>query len=174
MGKGPSCWFEQILINNGNDFITGGRLNEKLVIRNIDRIVSDIIEGRIDYNLYGYCILYPAVFDTLCAYCNNQLVQKQATLYCLGYTMMQVNMGAIRCDLGVRIDTDGANGEVPAITEGMKRNIMVSIDETRKEVNKYVCLTFYLDRVRMTNNVFELGFVTNLLKQKQQPYNKRR
>ena len=45
MGKGPSCWFEQILINNGNDFITGGRLNEKLVVINSNVSTKTGTEG---------------------------------------------------------------------------------------------------------------------------------
>lgn len=175
-GKAPECWFAQQLSNFGEDYISGGKMNEIKVKRNIDRIISDIINGRIDYNLYGYCILYPPVFDTLTAYCNDQIVVKQAIDYSLNYTMMQVGIGNIRCDRGVQSDliADGNTPEywssyglapVNMITEGTRRNIMVANEENKLELSKYMCISYYLSRVSMTQNVFELMNVPNILKQ---------
>ncbi|MBR1988782.1 MAG: hypothetical protein IKA36_07085 [Clostridia bacterium] len=172
---GPDCWFAQQLANFGADFISGGKLNEQRVKRNIDRIISDIINARIDYNQYGYCILYPPVLDTLVAYCNDQLVIKQAIGFSLSYTMAQVSVGNIRCDLGVRADiiNDQSSDNIigtTMITEGTRRNIMVAINDNNAETNKYMCLAYYLNRVQITQNVYELAFIPNFLK----PSNKRR
>lgn len=172
-GKAPDCWFAQQLANFGSDYISGGKMNEIKVKRNIDRIISDIINGRIDYNLYGYCILYPPVFDTLTAYCNDQIVVKQAIDYSLNYTMMQIGLGNIRCDRGVQSDMivdrsaeywSMASVQVNMITEGTRRNIMVAIEENRIELNKYMVIIYYLNRVSMTQNVFELMNIPNILK----------
>lgn len=167
--KVPECWFSRQLTLYGDDYISGGRLNEQSVKRNIDRIVNDIVNGNIPYDEYGYCVVYPAVFDTLVAYCNDKLVINKATSYSLAYTIMNLNYGNIRCDIGVQYDylneqPDLYGNSGFGITMETRHNIMVALEETNREIYKYEVLLYYLNRVGMTGNVYELTYIPNLVK----------
>lgn len=166
MGKTLDCWFSRILQQRGADYIRSGQLLDREVIRNIDRIINDIINARIDYGTYGYCILYPAVFSNLLSYTTSKVVSLQAIQFSLMYTSSAVSKGDIKVVSMSNIDFLASQGNgITYIDPGMQTNIDAALRDTIRDFNKYRIINDALRRVQMTQNVYELQFVPGLLKQ---------
>lgn len=171
--KGPACWFDQLAMNDP-EYLESGKLTEKKVRNNITRLLDDIINGRIDYNVFGKWVLYPPVLNTLLGYCNNQLLINQAILYSLNYTLQQVTLGNIRCDIGVRSNSmwsDDLSKDEPytastnMITEPMRKNMAIATENINKEVRKFLYLSHYVGAVFTTRNVYELQNIPTLIRE---------
>ena len=77
------CWFSQLLHKKGQNYISDGLLRDQEVQRNLDRIVNDIVNGKIDYCQYGAYILQTVIIDNLLPYCRNKSALISAELYSL-------------------------------------------------------------------------------------------
>lgn len=170
------CWFSRLVQRKGEDYIKSGKLLEKEVTRNVDRIIDDIINAKIDYAKYGYAIVYPPIFDTLMSYCNAKLCVLTAENYSLMYVNAALSKGEINISPMNTMpmwDSDRKKSELQndykicnaTITPGMKININTAIGEVVKDIQKYNIVLQYLQRVKYTSNVFELQVVPQILKQ---------
>lgn len=176
-------WFSRLLDRKGADYIESGKLFDGEVLRNIDRIIDDVIQGRIDYSVYGKCIMKPVIFDNLLSYCRSKLSSEMTKQYCLAYTNWACENGLVVVANSNHMPTNGEfhvfgsvappydfdaaqwNSGRSTITSVMRNDISTAYREVNIECEKYKVLTEILERVHVTNNVFELQLATNRLKQ---------
>lgn len=153
------CWFGQLLQRKGEDYIKTGQIKESdLSTNSIQRIITDIIQGNIDYNSYGYCITYPLIFDKIESYCKIRFGIVSAEHYALVNTRARISMGEISMGYG-NYDT------YDHVSSYMVTNIDAAIRETAIETHKFNILMNVFFELRNTGNVFTLNNVPNMLKQ---------
>lgn len=153
-------YFSRLLQRKGPNYIKDEILNEKEVNRSIEIIINDIINGRIDYNEYGYCILYRPVFDTLIGYCRDKKSMNESILFCMRYVLSQVGSASITV-VGPMFPYIGLPGTIDQTTYD---NIAYYYDAINREWNKYTILLQALESVQYSQNVYELMYVTGKLK----------
>lgn len=176
------CWFSQLLKKRGPTYISDGLLTDIEVQRNLDRIVNDIIMGRIDYTQYGNYLLYPVVFDNLLPYCRSKVSALNAELFSLGYVLWACDMGMIHT-ANTNMYPSQFNDQNPprvspyeldisllqqgytTISSAMKNSIVIEYRNANAELNKYSILCSALESIQITHNVYELQWVTQSLKQ---------
>lgn len=151
-------YFSRLLQKKGPNYIDDGLLTEKEVGRSVEIIINDIINGRIDYDKYGYCILYRPVIDTLIGYCRDRLSMYNSILYCMNYTISQVAVGQLTLVGPIYPDVPGT------IRETAYQNIIYYYDKNKRELTKYTILLQALESVQVSQNVYELAYVTSNLK----------
>lgn len=178
----PECWFSRLLARKGEDYISSGKLTDNEVLRNIDRIIDDIINGRIDYSKYGNCILNSTVFDNLLSYCRSKLSIKSAELYCLSYTNWAIETGNVviannnhfvngefydpnTMQPPYNYDANVWNSGHCTITPTTRNDINTALREITTDYNKFNVLTNVLNSIQSSQNIYELQWATNLLKQ---------
>lgn len=178
----PECWFSRLLARKGDDYITSGKLTDDEVLRNIDRIISDIINGKIDYSVYGNYVLLPVVFDNLLSFCRSRYNTTSAELYCLGYVNWACETGIIQVANLDRYFPNGQydlsqvqppfthdvslwNNGISTISTSTKNTISTAIRDISFENSKFKVLTEILESIQTTRNIFELQWATNGLKQ---------
>lgn len=184
------CWFSRLLARKGEDYISSGKLTDDEVVRNVDRIINDIINGKIDYDLYGAYMLYPVVFDNLLSYCRNRYSMTSTEMYCLGYVNWAIETGQIQVanmdnfpngkgqnnmpynSMMQPYDMNLWNAGVGTISMATRSTIPTAIRDISFENNKYRYLTQILENVQSTKNIFELAWATNGLKQYTRSNNK--
>lgn len=174
-------WFSRLLARKGADYISSGKLTDGEVVRNLDRIVDDIVYGRIDYSVYGNDILDPKVFNNLLSYCRNKIAILTAQKYSLEYVIWACETGKIIIantnltpgmqsmvpqttppyDFDIRLLQQG----VSTITSNMKHTIAVALKDATVEYNKFNILTTTLEQVQETKNIYLLQWATASLKQ---------
>jgi len=84
-GRKLNNWFTRLLEQRGQDYITSGKLTIDEISKNAERILDDMIAGRIDYTRQGNDIINPIVIETLINYCSNKLAINKSIQFCLGY-----------------------------------------------------------------------------------------
>ncbi len=173
------CWFSRLLARKGEDYITSGKLGVMEVIRGVDNIINDIINGRIEYSKYGNYLLIPVVFDTLLSYCRDKASTTAAEMYCLNYTLWSAETGKITIantsrfpdkdpnnnQTGYPYDTMVLNNGFVTISQTMKNTIAVALREVSNEYNKFTFLRDIFESIQVTRNVYELEWATTKLKQ---------
>lgn len=151
-------YFSRLLKNKGPNYITDGLLTEKEVARSIEIIINDIINGRIDYDKYGSCILYRPVLDTLIGHCRNKVSLYESNIYCMRYTIDQVNSGSLHVVGPLYPNFPGT------IQQICYDNIVYYYDINNREFTKYSILSQTLESVSYSHNVYELVYVSAKLK----------
>lgn len=176
------CWFSQLLHKKGQNYISDGLLRDQEVQRNLDRIVNDIVNGKIDYSQYGAYILQPVIFDNLLSYCRNKAAMISAELYCLSYTMYCIDIGQIttantnmfpnqfnpetaQCVEPYCQDYMALISGKSTVTTSMRNTISAEYRTACTEHSKYCILRDTLEHIQETRNVYELQWVTVNLKQ---------
>ena len=168
----PDNWFSRLLERKGEDYITSGKLTIDEVNKNAERIIDDIIKGKIDYNKYGNCMITPVVLDTLINYCTNQLAIKSAIQFALGYTHNDYVNNTIMHSVSPIpqyqfYSTD--DRRIPAaIDDNLASNIAEAMNIINQDIIIYSMLLQTLKSVDVTKNPYELFSLTNRLN----PYTK--
>ena len=176
------CWFSQLLHKKGQNYISEGLLTDQEVQRNLDRIVNDIVNGKIDYSQYGAYMLQPVIFDNLLSYCRNKAAMLSAELYCLSYTMYCIDIGQIATAntniLQNQFNPENAQYMDPhtpdymalmsgksTVSTSMRNTISAEYRTACTEYSKYCILRDVLEHIQESRNVYELQWVTANLKQ---------
>lgn len=174
----PVCWFEQMIDIKGEDFFALDKVLGKDVTKAADRIINDIINGNIDYDKYGYCLLNRIVYDNLLAYCSNKQLTLAAIRFSLRFALYSISIGTIKLDPVINIPGYGPdspnfidyNGNTfnvegdqryiyygpPTINESTINSISTSLRDTENNLVKYSIMTQKLQQMMVTRNVYVL------------------
>lgn len=165
-------WLSRLIERRGEEYITSGRLTIDEVSKNAEKIVDDMIKGRIDYNKYGQIILNPVILDTILNYCISEINHKNALHYSLAYTYNDYLGNRIMhvpsnyaCTLQA-FGGDQINGPsfMPAsMTEVMATNISQAIGILAREISILNIVKNALETVSATNNPYALYTLANKL-----------
>ena len=152
-------WFTRLLEQRGEDFITSGKLTIDEVSKNADRILDDMILGRIDYNKHGQYIIMPIIIETLISYCSNKLAINKAIQFSLGYTYNDYINRSIIIQNPMS-DVERIN-TLASIDDGLVRNITQAIAIVNQDINVYEVLYNRLSYVKATSNATSLFSLAN-------------
>lgn len=156
VGRKLNNWFTRILEQRGNDYITSGKLSVDEVSKNAERILDDMISGKVDYTTQGSIIISPVVIDTLINYCANKLAINRAIQFALGYVYNDYTEKSTISD-PYRQQT------LNAIDDAMSRNIAQAIAIVNQDIGIYDILYKKLTFVEATKNASSLFSLTNEL-----------
>lgn len=156
-GKKINNWFSRLIDQKGAEYITSGKLTADEVGKNAERIIDDMVNGRIDYNVYGQYIIIPSVIETLINYCYNKIAINNAIQFSLGYTYN---------DYVSRMGMQDAQRVyiLNQIDDSMFRNITQAISIVNQDL--YIFNTIYtkLNYVNTTKNASVLFSIASELK----------
>jgi len=172
-------WLSRLVDRNGEDYVKN--ITDAEVLRSIDRIIEDIIGGRINYDQYGNLLLIPAIFDNLLSYCRSRASTCFTELFCLNYTNMASETGQLQIantnyfpgsqmpeniSYAAQVyDVNLWSQGFATISQQTKNNLNTAIREKNIEYNKYSILANILGEVQVSRNIFTLQWNTNGLKQ---------
>lgn len=157
VGKKVNNWFTRLLDQKGEDYISSGKLSIDEVSRNAERILDDMIAGRVDYIKQGPILINPIIIDTLINYCANKLAINRAIQFALGYVY---NDYTNRQNF---YDNPERSMNLSVIDDSMSRNITQAIAIVNQDIGVYDILYRKLVFVQATNNVSSLFSLTNEL-----------
>ena len=155
--KRISNWFSRLIDQRGEEYITSGRLTIEEVSKNAERIIDDMISGRIDYDKFGKYIILPVIIETLINYCSNKLAINKALSFSLGYIY---NDYVEKANL---IDDPERYSILMTIDDSLARDITQSIAIVNQDINIYTILFNRLSYVNYTKNVSNLYSLINEL-----------
>lgn len=157
VGRKLNNWFSRICDQKGSDYITSGKITIDEVSRNAERILDDMISGRIDYSKQGYLIIQPVIIETLLNYCSNKLAISRAIQFGLGYVYNDFTNKQI---IQSHRDFDRLS-VLNRIDDGLSRNITQSISIVNQDIGVYEVLYNKLQYVQITQNASSLFSLTN-------------
>lgn len=147
-------WFTRLLDQRGEDYISSGKLTVDEVSRNAEKILDDMISGRVNYDTQAQYIINPVVIETLINYCSNKLAINKAIQFALGYLYTDyVNRGLIE-------DPQRLN-ELAQINDALSRNITHAISIVNQDVDIYTILYNKLVYANDTKNISALFSLSN-------------
>lgn len=139
-------WLSGIIDRHGESYIYNSLTSEE-VGKNADRIIDEIINGRIDYKIQGKYYTHNVIIDTLINYCSNKLSILKATKFALSYLYMDYSsIGNLRTD-SERYNILGS------INDNMWRNITQTMIITDQDIFKYELLYRSLSSMSNTQNI---------------------
>lgn len=150
-------WFTRIIDQKGEDYFTSGKLTIEEVSKNAERIIDDMIAGKVDYDKFGPYLILPVILDTLINYCSNKLAINRALQFSLGYIyndyIERVNLtdDPERYSILIRID------------DSLIRDITQSIAIVNQDIAVYSILFNRLSYVNATKNASSLYSLINEL-----------
>ena len=156
-GRRVNNWFSRLIDQRGEEYITSGRLTIEEVSKNAERIIDDMISGRIDYDKYGKYIILPVIIETLINYCSNKLAINRALSFSLGYIY---NDYVEKSNL---IDDPERYAILISINDSLARDITQSIAIVNQDISIYTILFNRLSYVNYTKNVSNLYSLINEL-----------
>ena len=156
-GRKISNWFSRLIDQRGEEYITSGRLTIEEVSKNAERIIDDMISGRVDYDKFGKYIILPVIIETLINYCSNKLAINRALSFSLGYIY---NDYVEKANL---IDDPERYATLMTIDDSLARDITQSIAIVNQDINIYTILFNRLSYVNYTKNVSNLYSLINEL-----------
>lgn len=163
-----SNWITRLLDQRGEDYISSGKLSTDEVGRNADRIIDDMIAGRIDYTKQGQYIIEPVIIETLINYCANKLAINKAIQYSLGYVYNDyTNRYNINPEDENRIQS------LACITDNISRNITQAISIVNQDIMVYEIIYARLQYVLVTKNASSLFNLSTELNQARKQIKKR-
>lgn len=157
IGRKLNNWFTRLLEQRGEDYITSGRLSVDEVSKNAEKILDDMISGRIDYVKQAPIILSPVIIDTLIDYCANKLAIDKAIQFALGYVYNDFTSKQNFYNDPERM------ASLSAINDSMSRNITQAIAIVNQDIGAYDILHKKLTFVEATKNVSSLFSLPNEL-----------
>ena len=150
-------WFTRIIDQKGEDYFTSGKLTIEEVSKNAERIIDDMIAGKVDYDKFGSYLILPVILDTLINYCSNKLAINRALQFSLGYIyndyIERANLAddPERYNILIRID------------DSLIRDITQSIAIVNQDIAVYSILFNRLSYVNATKNASSLYSLINEL-----------
>ena len=150
-------WFSRLIEQRGEEYITSGRLTVEEVSKNAERIIDDMIGGKIDYDKYGKYIIMPVIIETLINYCSNKLAINRALQFSLGYVYNDYVGKNYLSDDPERYNT------LININDSLARDITQSIAIVNQDIATYNILFNKLSYVNNTKNVSGLYSLINEL-----------
>lgn len=157
VGKKLNNWFTRLQEQKGEDFITSGKLTVDEVSKNAEKILDDMIDGKIDYIKQGPTLITPIIIDTLINYCANKLAINNAIQYALGYVYNDYISRQRFYDDPERMSS------LSVIDDNMCRNITQAISIVNQDIGIYSILYKKLSFVEATKNASSLFSLTNEL-----------
>lgn len=150
-------WFTRIIDQKGEDYFTSGKLTIEEVSKNAERIIDDMVAGKVDYDKFGPYLILPVILDTLINYCSNKLAINRALQFSLGYIyndyIERANLAddPERYNILIRID------------DSLIRDITQSIAIVNQDIAVYSILFNRLSYVNATKNASSLYSLINEL-----------
>lgn len=157
VGKKVNNWFTRLLDQRGQDYIDSGKLSIDEVSKNAEKILDDMIAGRVDYIKQGPILITPIIIDTLINYCANKLAINRAIQFSLGYVYNDFTNRQSFYDDPDRLTS------LSTIDDSMSRNITQAIAIVSQDIGVYDILYRKLTFVEATKNVSSLFSLTNEL-----------
>lgn len=157
VGKKLNNWFSRLVEQKGEDFITSGKLTVDEVSKNAEKILDDMIDGKVDYIKQGYILITPIIIDTLINYCANKLAINKAIQYALGYVYNDYTQKQKFYDDPERLNS------LASIDDNMSRNITQAISIVNQDIGVYEILYRKLSFVEATKNASSLFSLSNEL-----------
>lgn len=156
-GRKMSNWFTRMIDQRGEDFIAAGKVSVDEVGKNVDRIIDDIIAGRVDFSKHGKYIIEPIIIDTILDYCANKVNLNTANLYTQNYFYSDyVNRGQY-------MQTDPERFGILNTGDNMVRNIVRSMSMADRDIGIYTILYNKFMIVKNTKNAMTLISLNNEL-----------
>lgn len=155
-GRKISNWFTRMVDQRGENFIVEGKLTTDEVNKNVDRIIDDIIAGRIDYSKQGKYIIEPIIIDTIIDYCANKVNLNTADYYTQSYFYSDYVNSA-------EYVSDQDRYSRLNINDDMVRNIARSMSITNRDIGIYTILYNKFMAVKNTKNAMLLISLINEL-----------
>lgn len=156
-GRKLSNWFTRMIDQRGEDFITAGKVSVDEVGKNVDRIIDDIISGRVDFSKHGKYIIEPVIIDTILDYCANKVNLNTANLYTQNYFYSDyVNRGQY-------MQSDPDRFGILNTNDNMVRNIVRSMSMADRDIGIYTILYNKFMAVKNTKNAMTLISLNNEL-----------
>jgi len=156
-GRKLSNWFTRMIDQRGEDFITAGKVSVDEVGKNVDRIIDDIISGRVDFSKHGKYIIEPVIIDTILDYCANKVNLNTANLYTQNYFYSDyVNRGQY-------MQNDPDRFGILNTNDNMVRNIVRSMSMADRDIGIYTILYNKFMAVKTTKNAMTLISLNNEL-----------
>ena len=150
-------WFSRIIDQHGEDYFFSEKLTIDEISRNAERILDDIIFGRIDYNSQSKYLMAHKVIDTLVNYCSNKLAINKAISFSLGYTYTDyVNR------MNYMNDPNKFNA-LSTIDDSLVRNVSHAIAIVNQDIALYEHLYNKLYYAAQTQNVSGLFSISSEL-----------
>lgn len=166
-------WFSRICDRKGEDYILSGKITTDEVNKNAERIIDDIIRGKVDYNKYGQMVMQPVILDILINYCSSQLSHKMAILFALNYVNIDYANNKILhystiAPFQLQAYVQNENGTdmtvyPAAINESTALNIAQAIGEYANEISMLEMVKHALVNVSISGNIYELYTLVNKL-----------
>ena len=156
-GRKISNWFTRMIDQRGEDFIAAGKISVDEVGKNVDKIIDDIIAGRVDFSKHGKYIIEPIIIDTVLDYCANKVNLNTANLYTQNY---------FYSDYVNRIQymqTDPERFGILNTNDNMIRNIVRSMSMADRDIGIYTILYNKFMIVKNTKNAMALISLNNEL-----------
>lgn len=150
-------WFTRICDQKGEDYITSGKIRVDEI--NADKILDEMINGRIDYSKQGHLVMTPIIIETLIGYCSNKLSISKALQFSLCYLYNDIN----NTEEIKNTDPNRFNTLI-GINDGMRRNIAYSISIINQDIGVYETLYNKLSYAHNMRNISGLYSLTNELK----------
>lgn len=157
VGKKLNNWFTHLLEQKGEDFISSGKLTVDEISKNAEKILDDMIDGKVDYIKQGPILITPIIIDTLINYCANKLAINRAIQYALGYVYNDYTSKQKFYDDPERLNS------LSAIDDSMSRNITQAISIVNQDIGVYEILYRKLSFVEATKNASSLFSLANEL-----------
>ena len=160
-----NTWIAILVERKGEDYIDNG-LTSYEVSRNSERILDDIIKGRIDYNNYGKHLIKPVILDTLISFCATTLAKLNAYSYALGYVKTEYDNNAIMHAGNIVTDKlqsytiDGY--KTPGImTDSLANNVSQLVSIVNQDIMIYYQVYNTLQAVSVSRNPFDFYALNN-------------
>lgn len=163
-----TTWIAMLIEKRGEDYIDN-LLTSDEVSKNVDRIISDIINCRIDYDRYGIHFIKPIILDTLISHCASQIAKLKTEEYALGYVKTDYDNNAIT-HVG-NISTDmlqsfyGNNRTPGSLTDGTANNISQLLARVNQDIMIYYPIYNTLNNISITHNFYDMYALNNTLGQ---------
>ena len=147
-------WFTRLLEQRGEDYISSGKLTVDEVSRNAEKILDDMISGRINYDTQAQYIINPVIIETLINYCSNKLAINKAIQFALGYLYTDYTNRSLINDPD-RLST------LAQINDAFSRNITHAISIINQDVDIYTILYNKLVFANDNKNISALFSLSN-------------
>lgn len=158
-------WFSRMIEQRGEDFLNGNKMSIDEVSRNADRIIDEMIAGKVDYSKYGKYIVNHVVIDTLIDFCANKINLNSANLYTQNYFYSDyLNR--------MQFANDTERFIILSTTDNMVRNIVRSMSMCERDIAIYSILYSKFKAVKNTGNALLLINLTSELNNYRKLYKK--
>ena len=163
-----TTWIATLIEKRGADYIDS-QLTSDEVIKNVDRIIMDIINCRINYNAYGEHFIKPVILDTLISHCSSHLAKLKTESFALGYVKNDYDNNVITHVGNVASDMlqsfYGHNRTPGTLTDSTANNISQLLARVNQDIMIYYPILNTLQTISITRNYYDMYALNNTLGQ---------